>query len=316
MTSILDAIGNTPLVDGALLLRELGLDGRLFVKLENLNPGLSKKDRVAKAIVEQARADGSLKPGQPVVELTSGNTGAGLALVCQALGHPFTAVMSRGNTPERARMMRAFGATVELVDQADGAAPGQVSGADLALVEARTQELTTSLGAFRADQFALAGSVLAHQHGTGPELWEQSGEGADVFVDLVGSAGSFTGVSRFLRSVNPGVRCYVVEPATAAPLAGLPVSDERHRLQGGGYSRTDLPLFDASLATGFVQVTDDEAVEAARLTARTLGVLGGYSTGANLAAALQLLRGAERGAAIAVLACDNGLKYLSTELYP
>lgn len=313
--SIVDVIGGTPLLDASRLVEAAGVQGRLLVKLEYLNPGLSKKDRVAKAMVERARADGSLRPGQPVVELTSGNTGTGLALVCRAFGHPFVAVMSRGNTPERAAMMRALGARVELVDQADEPAAGRVSGADLALVEARAQQLVAELGAFRADQFSLPGSVLAHEQGTGPELWEQSGGAVDVFADLVGSSGSFTGVARFLRSVSPSARCYVVEPASAAVLAGHPVTDARHRVQGGGYARTDLPLFDPSLAAGFVQVTDDEAVQAARLAADVEGVLGGFSTGANVAAALQLLRGPERGSVVCVLAPDSGLKYLSTDLY-
>jgi len=315
--SIVDVIGSTALLDATRLVAAAGVEGRLLIKLEHLNPGLSKKDRVARAMVEQAIADGSLVPGQPVVELTSGNTGTGLALVCAALGHPFIAVMSRGNSPERARMMRAFGARVELVDQVGGAAPGRVSGADLALVEERAQELTRELGAFRADQFSLEASALAHEQGTGPELWEQSGRTVEVFVDLVGSAGSFTGVSRFLRTVNPAARTYVVEPASVAPLAGHDIVDERHALQGGGYGRRahDLPLYDGTLATGFVQVTDAEAVDAARLAARVEGVLGGYSTGANIAAALKLLGTHERGAVIAVLACDNGLKYVSTDLY-
>jgi cysteine synthase A len=313
--SIVDVVGGTPLLEASRLVEAVGAQGRLLVKLEYLNPGLSKKDRVAKAMVEQARDDGTLLPGQPVVELTSGNTGTGLAMVCSALGHPFTAVMSCGNTPERAQMMRALGADVELVAQAGGSAPGQVSGADLALVEARVEELTRQLGAFRADQFSLASSALAHERGTGPELWEQSGQAVQVFADLVGSSGSFTGVSRFLRSVDPATRCYVVEPASAAVLAGHAVGDGRHKLQGGGYARADLPLLDRELVSGYLEVTDEEATETARLAARLEGVLGGFSTGANLAAALHLLRGPEQGSVVAVLACDSGLKYLSTELY-
>jgi cysteine synthase A len=212
-------------------------------------------------------------------------------------------------------MMRAFGATVELVDQAPGGVIGRVSGADLDLVEVYAASLVQELGAFRADQFSLPPSAQAHEVGTGPELWSQSGESVDAFADLVGSAGSFAGIARYLRSVSPDVRCYVVEPASAAVLAGHQVASPGHVLQGGGYSRTDLPLYDGGLASGYLQVTDADAVRAARLAARVEGVLGGFSTGANIAAALQLLRGPERGRTVAVLACDSGLKYLSTNLY-
>src|SRR4051812_21972335 len=127
--SILDAMGNTPLVELRHAVAARGLNGRVLAKLESLNPGSSKKDRVALEIVREARADGSLRDGQAVVELTSGNTGAGLAIVCRALGHPFVAVISRGNSVERVRQIRALGAEVVLVDQAPGSAPGRVSGA-------------------------------------------------------------------------------------------------------------------------------------------------------------------------------------------
>jgi cysteine synthase A len=316
-TSVLDAIGHTPLVAADRLLQRLGLEGRLLVKLEYLNPGLSKKDRVALEIVQEALADGDLAPGQPVVELTSGNTGTGLAIVCGVLGHPFVAVMSKGNTAERARMMRALGAEVVLVDQAPGARHGEVSGADVELVEAEAQRLVRERGAFRADQFERAGSVLAHERHTGPEIWEASGGTVRVFAGFIGSSGSFTGVMRGLRNACDEVRGYAIEPTGAAILAGHPVTRPGHRIQGGGYSRTGsaLPLFDPSLATGYVTVTDTEAVETARLLARTEGIFGGFSTGASAAAAIQLLRGPEAGETIAVLASDSGLKYLSTELY-
>lgn len=313
-SSIVDTIGDTPVVSADRLLSRLGLSGRLLVKLEYMNPGLSKKDRVALELVEEARRSGELKPGQPVVELTSGNTGTGLAIVCSILGHPFTAVMSRGNSSERARMMTAFGADVVLVDQAEGSSPGHVSGADLALVEAETQRLVAERGAFRADQFSLAGSVLAHQRFTGRELWEAAGR-IDAFVDFVGSSGSFTGVMRAFGDVGARVRGYVVEPAGAAVLAGGAAEQPNHAIQGGGYARADLPLFDPDLVTGYLTVTDDEATSTARLLAQTEGILGGYSTGANVAAAIQLLRGAEAGNVIAVLASDSGMKYLSTGLY-
>ena len=266
-------------------------------------------------MVRAAHRDGTLEPGRPVVELTSGNTGTGLAIVCRALGHPFIAVMSRGNTTERARMMHALGAEVVLVEQAPGSPPNQVSGADLALVEQEAARLVAERGAFRADQFSLPSSAAAHRRTTGPELWSQSGGTIDVFVDFVGSGGSFAGVTAFLRSVRPDLRAYVVEPAGAAPLAGRPITRPNHRIQGGGYSMPELELLDPAQVTGFLQVSDDEAIAAARDLARLEGVFAGFSTGANLAAAIQLLRGSEQGATIALLACDSGLKYLSTDLY-
>jgi len=148
LASAIDAIGETPLVELARLGRDV--DGRILAKLEYLNPGFSKKDRIARQIIEDAEADGRLRPGQTVVELTSGNTGTGLAIVCGIKGYPFVAVMSKGNSMERARMMRALGAEVTLVDQAFGSVPGQVSGDDLALVEQETRRIVEVRGAFRA----------------------------------------------------------------------------------------------------------------------------------------------------------------------
>jgi cysteine synthase A len=149
--SVVEVIGGTPTVELSRLTR--GLSGRIVAKLDYLNPGFSKKDRIARQIVDEAIASRELLPGQTVVELTSGNTGTGLAIVCAVRGHPFVAVMSEGNSKERARMMGALGAEVVLVPQAPGSRPGQVSGDDLALVETCAQQLTHERGAYRADQF-------------------------------------------------------------------------------------------------------------------------------------------------------------------
>jgi cysteine synthase A len=213
-------------------------------------------------------------------------------------------------------MMRALGAEVLLVDQAPGSPPNQVSGEDLALVEQKTGQVVRERQAFRANQFELAANALAHERFTGPELWEQSGGCVDVFLDFVGSGGCFSGVTRYLRGRNPEIRAYIVEPAGAAVLAGKPVQRSNHQLQGGGYSLADLTLVDRSLVSGYLQVTDDEAIAAARLLAAEEGIFGGFSSGANLAGAIQLLRKGEQGATIAFLVCDSGLKYLSTPLYP
>src|SRR5512136_2431702 len=157
LPSAIEAIGETPLVELSRLGR--GLEGRILAKLDYLNPGFSKKDRIARQIIEDAEADGRLRHGQTVVELTSGNTGTGLSIVCGIKGYPFVAVMSRGNSTERARMMRALGAEVILVDQSPGSVPGRVTGADLDLVEEETQRIVEACGAFRADQFQLAGNM-------------------------------------------------------------------------------------------------------------------------------------------------------------
>jgi cysteine synthase A len=314
--SILDVIGSTPLVELVRSVSRRGLKGRLLVKLEYMSPGGSKKDRIALEIIREARASGNLRPGQTVVELTSGNTGTGLAIVCAALGHPFVAVISRGNSIERVRQMTAFGAEVVVVDQAEGAIDGQVSGEDLALVEAEAASIVAHRDAFRVDQFQREANVLAHERHTGPELWEQSQGKIDVFVDMVGTCGSFTGVTRALRRLNPRLKAYVVEPVGAAVLGGGTVSNPRHRIQGAGYARADLALFDRSLATGFVSVSDEQAIAASRHLAAEEGIFAGFSTGAHLAAAWKLLAEEEPGATIAFLACDSGLKYLSTDLFP
>lgn len=313
--SVLDVIGKTPMVRLDRLGEAWELEGTLLAKLENLNPGSSKKDRIALRMIEEAEASGELEPGRPVVELTSGNTGTGLAIVCGVKGYPFYAVMSMGNSMERARMMRALGAEVILVDQAPGSPPGQVSGEDLQLVEERTSELVKELGAFRADQFRLEGNVHAHEFGTGEEIWEQTGGRLDGFVDFVGTGGSFAGCSKALKKHNPEIRCYLLEPASSPWLSGGKVTNPNHRIQGGGYSR-DLDFIDPSLVTEYLTVTDKEAMEGARALAEHEGVFGGFSTGAHVFAAARLLRGRERGKTLVFLVCDSGLKYISTDLYP
>jgi cysteine synthase A len=311
--SALDAIGDTPLVELSRITR--GLDGRILAKLEYLNPGLSKKDRVALQIIEDAEADGSLAPGQTVVELTSGNTGTGLAIVCAVKLHPFVAVMSRGNSAERARMMSALGAEVVLVDQLPNSKSGQVSGGDLDLVEGATQRIVAERRAFRADQFRLPGSMRAHYLHTGPEILRQSGGRLDAFCDFIGTGGSFAGCAAAFKEHDPRIQCYVVEPEGAAVLAGEASMRPNHRIQGGGYSMPSLSLLRREHVDGYLQVSDAEAIETARRLAREEGLFAGFSSGANVAAALRLLASTHRGKTIAVLLCDSGLKYLSTELW-
>lgn len=313
LCSVNEVIGDTPLVELGRMTGNLA--GRILAKLDYLNPGFSKKDRIALQMIEDAEGQGLLKPGQEVVELTSGNTGTGLAIVCAVKGYKFVAVMSKGNSQERARMMAALGAEVVLVEQAPGSPGGQVSGEDLALVEQETQRIVEERKAFRADQFKLHGNFRAHYLHTGPEILKQTNGRLDVFCDFVGSGGTFSGVSAALKEHNPSIKCFVVEPANAAILAGKRIINLNHRIQGGGYSMKELPLIRRENIDGFLQVSDEEAIETARFLAKSEGIFAGFSSGANVAAALKLLKGECKGKTIVTLINDSGLKYLSTDLW-
>ena len=313
LTSVLEAIGETPLVDLSRITR--GMDGRIVAKLEYLNPGFSKKDRIALQMIEDAEAQGVLRPGQTVVELTSGNTGTGLAIVCAVKGYPFVAVMSKGNSMERARMMSALGAEVVLVDQLPDSTPGKVSGGDLELVEREAQRLVQDRNAFRADQFRLPSSARAHYLHTAQEILRQTAGSVGAFCDFLGTASSFSGCAAAFKEHDPSIKCFIVEPAGAAILAGQEVTNPNHRIQGGGYSMTVLPLLKLEHVDGYVQVTDEDATRMARRLAKEEGIFAGFSSGANVAAAVELLQTTCSGQTIAVLLSDSGLKYLSTDLW-
>ncbi len=307
--SAVEAIGWTPLVELSRITK--GLGGRLLAKLEYLNPGFSKKDRVARQIIEDAEAAGALRPGQAVVELTSGNTGTGLAIVCAVKGYHFIAVMSKGNSPERARMMRALGAEVILVNQLPDSEPGQVSGGDLELVEQEARRITIERSGFRADQFRNAGNFRAHYLHTAREILEQSGGNIDAFCDFAGTGGTFAGCAAAFKEHNRGIQCFVVEPEGCAVLSGMSVLNPNHRIQGGGYSMPQLPLVRNEDIDGHLQVSDEEAITCARRLAREEGIFAGFSSGANVAAALKLVP----GKTVVTLINDSGLKYLSTDLW-
>ena len=306
-------MGATPLVALDRITR--GVDGRILAKLDYLLPGFSKKDRAARRIIENAEKSGELKPGQCVVELTSGNMGTGLSIVCAVKGYPFVAVMSKGNSAERARMMRSLGAEVVLVDQAPGSRPGEVSGADLALVEEAAQRITAERGAFRADQFRRSGNPEAHRDGTGPEIWHQAQGRIDAFCDFAGSAGTLAGCAAFFQAAAPQVACYAVEPEGAEALAGGDISRPDHPIQGGGYLIPDLTHLAGIELAGCLKVSGAQARRMSRRLAREEGIFAGFSAGANVAAAMQLLAGPIRGGTVAVIICDSGLKYLSTDLW-
>lgn len=315
LNSAVEAIGNTPLIRLDRLTAASGVEGVILAKLDYLNPGFSKKDRTARSIIEAAEREGALRPGQTVLELTSGNMGTGLAIICRVKGYPFVAVMSKGNSEERARMMRALGAEVVLVNQLPHSRPGQVSGSDLEFVRQEAERLAKNRGAFRADQFRLESSWMAHYQTTGPEIWEAAGGAIDGFVDFVGTGGTYAGVTRLFKERNASIRCYIVEPTGAAALAGQQITGEEHPIQGGGYAMRDLQFLEGVPVDGYMQVSGDEARTAARRLAQCEGVFAGFSSGANVAAALRLLRDEMRGKSLAVIICDSGLKYLSTDLW-
>jgi cysteine synthase len=306
LASALDLIGRTPLV---ALDRVHAGPGRIVAKAEFLQPGGSVKDRAAKAIVLAAREDGRLKPGMPVVEMTSGNMGAGLAVVCAALGHPFIATMSAGNSPARARMMEGLGARVVLVPQVDGT-PGQVTGADVAAAADAAAQIARDGGGYYVDQFNASEGIIAHETTTGPEILEQFGGPVDGWVAAVGTGCTFIGVARALKAANPATLCAAVEPEGSEPLAGKEVVKARHIVQGTGYGLVP-PHWDTGLMDLSLTVTDAEVEYWHRQLAVMEGLYVGYSAAANVCAAAKLLRSGRLkvDATVATLLCDTGLKY-------
>ena len=304
--SALDLIRNTPLI--ALDRVHTG-PGRLLAKAEFLQPGGSVKDRAARAILLAAKADGRLQPGAPVVEMTSGNMGAGLAVACAVLGHPLVVTMSAGNSPQRARMLEALGAEVVLVPQEDGS-PGQVTGADVTAAAEIAQRLAAERHGFYVDQFNAHEGVIAHEETTGPEIWAQAGGKVDAWVAAVGSGATFIGVATALRQRNPRILCAAVEPTGCQPLAGLPVERTRHILQGTSYGSVP-PHWDASLMDMSLPVDDDEAEYWRQMLATREGLHVGYSAAANVCATSALLRSGQLpvDAIAATILCDTGLKY-------
>lgn len=299
-------IGATPLLRIPL---PSGTPGTLLAKAEFLQPGGSIKDRAALGCVEHGLETGALVPGQPVVEMTSGNMGAGLAIVCGVLGHPFTAYMSAGNSPRRADMMRALGAEVELVDQVDGV-PGHVTGTDIAAAEERARADAAQHGAWYVDQFNNPGSVRAHETGTALEIWKQTDGTLDAFVACVGSGGTLIGCARAMKHRRAGIRIMAVEPATARILGAGSVDDPRHTLQGSGYGIVP-PQWDASLVDGFLAVDDEAAAATRDWLGRRCGLHVGFTAAANIAAATEWLNEQQKDLTVVTVLCDTGLKYMT-----
>jgi len=212
-------------------------------------------------------------------------------------------------------MMSALGAEVVLVDQLPSSVPGQVSGGDLELVEEQARKIVAERQAFRADQFRLQGNYRAHYLHTGPEIIKQSSGKIDAFCDFVGTGGSFGGCAAAFKELDPEIKCFVIEPDGAAVLAGESVTYPNHRIQGGGYAMNNLQMIKPGHVDGYLKVSDEDAVNTARMLAKKEGIFAGFSSGANVAAALNLLNNGLKGKTIAVLMCDSGLKYLSTDLW-
>ncbi|MGI4793371.1 MAG: PLP-dependent cysteine synthase family protein [Janthinobacterium lividum] len=302
----LELIGSTPLI----ALDRIHPDpGRILAKAEFMQPGGSVKDRAARAILLAARTDGRLAPGAPVVEMTSGNMGAGLAVACAALGHPLVVTMSAGNSPQRVRMLEALGAEVVLVPQVDGA-PGRVTGSDVSAAAGVARHIAAERGGFYVDQFHAPQYEQAHREGTGPEIWAQSGGRVDAWVAVVGTGATFLGVAAFLRQCSPSVLCVAVEPGGCQPLAGLPVTKLRHLVQGTSYGSVP-PHWNAHLMDASVAVTDSEVERWRRVLATREGLHVGYSAATNVGACVALLTSGRLGAEAVVVTvlCDTGLKY-------
>ena len=295
-------IGSTPLLELGNIQREAGLSARLLAKLEYLNPAGSVKDRVARAMIDDAEARGLLRPGSVIVEPTSGNTGIGLAAVAAARGYRLIIVMPEDMSKERRRLLRAYGA--ELVLTAGG-----MEGAI-----AKAEELAAEIpGAFLPGQFGNPANPAAHYATTGPEIWRDTGGQVDVFVAGVGTGGTVTGAGRYLKEQNPLVKVVAVEPAGSPVLSGG--APGAHKLQGIGAGFVPQVL-DRAVIDEIVTVGDEDAFAAARLLARKEGVLAGISSGAALRAAIQVAgRPESRGKTVAVLLPDGGDRYLSTALF-
>ena len=302
--STLNLINKTPLI--FLDKISAALSGKIYAKAEHLQPGGSVKDRAAYQIILDAYENGSLKRGQTVVEMTSGNMGGGLALVCRQFGNPFIAVMSEGNSPERRKILRAFGAEIVLTKQVDGS-PGMVTGADIALAVDLAKDIAHNSNAFYADQFNNPSCITAHFNHTGPEILRDLPD-ADVFIASVGSGGTFIGTSKYLKSVNPNIKCIAVEPEKAAILKTGHVVDPRHIIQGTAYGLIP-PHWDKALADDFITVSDEEVKDMKKRLSSDQGLYVGYSAAANVIAAQKYFQAQAKPLNIVTVLCDSGYKY-------
>ena len=303
-TSADQLIGKTPLLELVHIEKELGLEAKILAKLEYFNPAGSVKDRIAKAMIDEAEASGKLKPGSVIIEPTSGNTGIGLASVAAARGYRIIIVMPETMSVERRQLMKAYGAELVLTEGAKG-----MKGA-IAKADELAKEIPDS---FIPGQFVNPANPAVHRATTGPEIWEDTEGQVDIFVAGVGTGGTITGVGEYLKSRNPDVKIVAVEPATSPVLSkGTPGS---HKIQGIGAG-----FVPAVLNTGvydeIIAVENEDAFATGKKIGKSEGVLVGISSGAAVWAAIELAKRPEnKGKTIVALLPDTGDRYLSTPLF-
>ncbi len=303
-TSASQLIGRTPLLELTNIELEEKLGARVLAKLEYLNPAGSVKDRIAKAMIDDAEQKGLLHPGSVIIEPTSGNTGIGLASVAAARGYRIIIVMPETMSVERRQLMKAYGAELVLTEGAKG----------MKDAIAKAEELAREIpGGFIPGQFVNPANPAAHRATTGPEIWEDTDGSVDIFVAGVGTGGTITGVGEYLKSQNPGVKVVAVEPASS-PVLSKGVSGS-HKIQGIGAGFVP-EVLNTAVYDEIIAVENEDAFAAGRLVGRKEGVLVGISSGAAVWAAVQLAkRGENRGKTIVVLLPDTGDRYLSTPMF-
>ena len=303
-TSADQLIGKTPLLEATNIEKNEALEARLLVKLEYLNPAGSVKDRIAKAMIDDAEARGLLKEGSVIIEPTSGNTGIGLASVAAARGYRIIIVMPETMSVERRQLMRAYGAELVLTEGAKG-----MKGAI-----AKAEELAAEIpGAFIPGQFVNPANPAAHKATTGPEIWEDTDGKVDIFVAGVGTGGTLTGVGEYLKEKNPDIKIVAVEPATSPVLSKGTAG--AHKIQGIGAGFVP-EVLNTRIYDEIITVENEDAFIAGKKFGRAEGVLVGISSGAALWAAVELAkRPGNKGKTIVALLPDTGDRYLSTPLF-